>query len=58
MSNQLNRLSQAPVAKPKKKDKFKREKRSKETELAKLQQKCLQQKSVLHRKPSSKGPAV
>ncbi|XP_075901762.1 bromodomain-containing protein 3-like [Nelusetta ayraudi] len=58
ISDQLSRLSKEPVAKTKKKDKLKREKRSKEKELAKLQHKCLQQKSILHRKPRSKGSAV
>lgn len=46
------------MAKPKKKDKLKREKRSKEKELVKLQHKCLQQESNVHKKPSSNGSAA
>lgn len=58
ISDQLNRLSQGPVAKPKKRYKLKREKRSKEKELVRLQHKCLQRESNVHKKASSNGSAV
>ncbi|XP_026200718.1 bromodomain testis-specific protein isoform X1 [Anabas testudineus] len=49
VSDQLKRLSQEPLMKPKKKDKLRKEKRSKEKDIARLKHKSSKYKSVVEK---------
>lgn len=49
VSDQLKRLTQEPLMKPKKKDKLKKEKQSKEKDIARLKHKSSQYKSVVEK---------
>ncbi|XP_039985051.1 bromodomain testis-specific protein isoform X2 [Xiphias gladius] len=58
VSDQLKRLTQDPPMKPKKKDKLKKEKRSKEKDIARLQHKSSKYKSIVEKIANSKSSSL
>ncbi|XP_018525518.1 bromodomain testis-specific protein isoform X2 [Lates calcarifer] len=58
VSDQLKRLSQDPLMKPKKKDKLKKEKRSKEKDIAWLKSKSSKYKTIVEKNINSKGSTL
>ncbi|XP_042339672.1 bromodomain testis-specific protein isoform X2 [Plectropomus leopardus] len=58
VSDQLKRLAQEPLLKPKKKDKLKKEKRAKEKDIARLKHKSSKYKSIVGKMANRKSSAV
>uniref|UniRef100_A0A8C9ZS05 Bromodomain, testis-specific n=1 Tax=Sander lucioperca TaxID=283035 RepID=A0A8C9ZS05_SANLU len=58
VSDQLKRLTQEPLMKPKKKDRLKKEKRAKEKDIARLKQKSLEYKSIVEKMANRKSSTL
>lgn len=58
VTDQLKRLTQEPLKKPKKKDKLKKEKRAKEKHITRLKHKSSKYKSIVEKITNSKSAAL
>ena len=58
VTDQLKKLTQEPLMKPKKKDKLKREKRTKEKHITKLKHKSSKYKAIVEKMTNRKSSAL